>query len=80
MSSEVCKQQRRRPACAYLIGAFVIHLESSISKLAVGEISYFCDRLVESRFATNPEDRFSRNEALMIMKDTIDPDKVSAYL
>ena len=44
LSSEVCKQQRSRPACAYcrLISPFGIHLfESFISKLAISEIAIF---------------------------------------
>ena len=53
-----------------LISAFVVHyLESFICKLATGKISVFCSwgDWFETRFVRNPEDRFSHDEAQIII-------------
>ena len=53
-----------------LISAFVVHfLESFISKLATFKISVFCSwgDWFETRFVRNPEDRFSHDEAQIII-------------
>ena len=75
LSSGVCEQHRRRPACESrsLISAFVIlFLESTLCKLATGEnfnsLASLCSRgdWFETRLVENPEDRFCRNAAPII--------------
>ena len=72
LSSGVCKQQRRRPACACVQSDqhLVIRLfESTITKLATSKTSVFLASLCslagwfENSLVGNPEDRFCHNEA-----------------
>ena len=69
----VCKQQRRRSACASTQSGqplcYLLMLKYHIYKLATSEIlgDWF-----ESRFVGNPEDRFCRDEAHIIPNGPFD--------
>ena len=76
LSSEVCEQQKRRPACASaqsdqrlcysLNGMYNI---STCYKRNFNFLASLCSWVgwFKSRYYDNPEDRFSRDEALIIM-------------
>ena len=84
LSSGVCKQHRRRPACSSTQSdqrLFIRFLKNIICKLAAGEISIF--KLVSIAEETGlkhslskpPEDRFSHNEAHMIPNNLVFSEK-----
>ena len=61
----ICEQQRRRPACASAISAFVVRcVDGIISLVSISEVSslYLASLAAQSYLVENPKDRFSRDD------------------